>query len=1094
MVEKTGAMELVKGVSSVALLPNPRNNNRSDKHHAPIEMAFKDEKDGGSHTITIPGDILEKAAKATKLQMLHTASLSGDEAEVKRLLGKGVDVNLRDSFGKTPIHNAIIGRHVEIVKQLLKAGANIKNKDERGDTPLHDAARVESEEIVEVLLAEKNCDANAKGFNGYTPLHIAGQIDNVNICRKLVEHGGSVVAAADDKMTPLSSAVAKGASNAVEYFLSKAKEKEIPLEDILYYVDQDGTTLLHLAVDSGILPIVAICLRAGANIRQTKESDGGTAFHLACSQGSLEIVQLLAGEDKDLCKANLVDSEGATPLHKAASFGHTPVVAFQLEQGATVDPLDQKCRTPLFLAALSGQADTVQVLMERGANISLVDLEKRSALHAAVPYEITAEMLCRSPAAKPMIVKLDVTGYAPVHYATRGGGKKVVSLFVSKNKEAATVKSDSQDTPLHIASKYGWLQIVKMLLKKRNVRIINSQNAQGRTPLHLAAGEGHDEITEFLLQAGATIESDQNERTPLHMAALNGSELCVEHILQAHPDCLNILEKHQNTALNLAAMAGHAQIVSRLLSVKEQDILLNAYNQSVLDLAINADKREVTMAIAEHDRWREVILVSPGGGVTQIQTLVRTMPDVAEKVLDRCIEREGDPSSKDYKITYDLGLVQGKYSTDQKFQESLAALRTMAERRRENCLTHPVCYLLMKIKWRKFGWITFFLNLSIYVAFLFCFTALTVYLRSNEQDFCGIVYNTTNLCSSSLIVRETPNPSLVKYSDMQDGFVKLLHIVCIVLACFHLSKEVLQIVRLRLKYFTDITNYIEMAIYATALVYLFSRPWNCKTSTVQAAAFSIFLGWLNLILYFRRMSFYGKYVIMLTAMFKTLLQVMVLFVLFLMAFGTTFYILMDNKPGFSTLWYSILKTFAMTLGELDMENNFIPSSKLNYAPAMNILFILFCLGMPIILMNMLIGLAVGDIDKIQQKSVMDRYVMQVELLLELESSLPSFIMRRVQVTEHIEYPNRKVPLRTRLYDKIQGFGQPENGEDEDELPPALAQIVDKMEDQQNKIDEMYTLVKQQAQVLSQLARREGLDTDNGSNGGRKGIVSWFRKR
>ncbi|EDO46893.1 predicted protein, partial [Nematostella vectensis] len=95
---------------------------------------------------------------------------------------------------------------------------------------------------------------------------------------------------------------------------------------------------------------------------------------------------------------------------------------------------------------------------------------------------------------------------------------------------------------------------------------------------------------------------DQNERTPLHMAALNGSELCVEHILQAHPDCLNILEKHQNTALNLAAMAGHAQIVSRLLSVKEQDILLNAYNQSVLDLAINADKREVTMAIAEHDR------------------------------------------------------------------------------------------------------------------------------------------------------------------------------------------------------------------------------------------------------------------------------------------------------------------------------------------------------------------------------------------------------------------------------------------------------------------------------------------------------------
>jgi hypothetical protein len=30
------------------------------------------------------------------------------------------------------------------------------------------------------------------------------------------------------------------------------------------------------------------------------------------------------------------------------------------------------------------------------------------------------------------------------------------------------------------------------------------------------------------------------------------------------------------------------------------------------------------------NRWREVILVAPGGGVAQIQTLVKRMPDVAE--------------------------------------------------------------------------------------------------------------------------------------------------------------------------------------------------------------------------------------------------------------------------------------------------------------------------------------------------------------------------------------------------------------------------------------------------------------------------------
>ena len=58
----------------------------------------------------------------------------------------------------------------------------------------------------------------------------------------------------------------------------------------------------------------------------------------------------------------------------------------------------------------------------------------------------------------------------------------------------------------------------------------------------------------------------------------------------------------QNTALNLAATTGQASLVSYLLSVKEQEILLNKYNQNVLDLAISNDKEEVAMAIIEHSR------------------------------------------------------------------------------------------------------------------------------------------------------------------------------------------------------------------------------------------------------------------------------------------------------------------------------------------------------------------------------------------------------------------------------------------------------------------------------------------------------------
>lgn len=62
------------------------------------------------------------------------------------------DVNSPDSFGKAPLHNAILGKHVSIVELLLKSGADVKCVDERGDTPLHAAVRVDSEAIVVVRL------------------------------------------------------------------------------------------------------------------------------------------------------------------------------------------------------------------------------------------------------------------------------------------------------------------------------------------------------------------------------------------------------------------------------------------------------------------------------------------------------------------------------------------------------------------------------------------------------------------------------------------------------------------------------------------------------------------------------------------------------------------------------------------------------------------------------------------------------------------------------------------------------------------------------------------------------------------------------
>ena len=58
---------------------------------------------------------------------------------------------------------------------------------------------------------------------------------------------------------------------------------------------------------------------------------------------------------------------------------------------------------------------------------------------------------------------------------------------------------------------------------------------------------------------------------------------------------------------------------------------------------------------------------------------------------------------------------------------------------------------------------------------------------------------------------------------------------------------------------------------------------------------------------------------------------------------------------FQTFEFALMKTFAMTLGELDYENDFIlAKTKPHYPGAVNVVFVLFVLAMPIILMNMLV--------------------------------------------------------------------------------------------------------------------------------------------
>ena len=94
---------------------------------------------------------------------------------------------------------------------------------------------------------------------------------------------------------------------------------------------------------------------------------------------------------------------------------------------------------------------------------------------------------------------------------------------------------------------------------------INAKDQFGRSPLHLAVSYGNNEITEWLLNNGAYVDSQKNNKdTPLHIAADGDVKSCTLLLIQgADPNCVN---NDGETPLSRAVKLTHTKVVKLLLT------------------------------------------------------------------------------------------------------------------------------------------------------------------------------------------------------------------------------------------------------------------------------------------------------------------------------------------------------------------------------------------------------------------------------------------------------------------------------------------------------------------------------------------------
>merc|ERR1712023_518557 len=101
---------------------------------------------------------------------------------------------------------------------------------------------------------------------------------------------------------------------------------------------------------------------------------------------------------------------------------------------------------------------------------------------------------------------------------------------------------------------------------------MGADNSAGLTALHKAIAQGHLEVTQALLSAGAAVnQADNDGWTALHYAAARGHLEVTQALLSAGAD-LDMLDSDGRTALDIAAdrdqmpvvLALHEHVVQRL--------------------------------------------------------------------------------------------------------------------------------------------------------------------------------------------------------------------------------------------------------------------------------------------------------------------------------------------------------------------------------------------------------------------------------------------------------------------------------------------------------------------------------------------------
>ncbi|XP_039294603.1 transient receptor potential channel pyrexia-like [Nilaparvata lugens] len=658
-----------------------------------------------------------------------------------------------------------------------------------------------------------------------------------------------------------------------------------------------------------------------------------------------------------------------TPLQLAASLINYPnkmlIVKMLLDHGARIHDSDKFGRTALYYAAAMGSDEEVKLLLEKGAN-------PNTRCTLKVQDDTVAENVpfAKEESLPEKFEPPKIWGRTPLHKSVLKNQVLCCQLLLEKR---ATVNAlDSEDSsPLLLAGirlpiddkdqLQRYESIVELLVNNgADVNVI----AKGKAlpPLFQAVALGSQKATSILIGAGASLAiiHENSGKNIFHMAVESGQVSTLRQVLNHQNDIknyVNLGDFEGSTPLHQAAYQGNAECL-RILINNGGDLA----NETTQGLS-------VVYAIYQHIPRPTEFLID---------------------LLDSKIICHQAPEKNDNTLHVELDFrILAPRSNSR--QMSVVSLLTAEQR----LIQHPLIEAFIHVKWKKMRWLFFFIFV-LQVCFVLSLSSFSLMLVNPEW------------CIAAKTVGSILRKIIRVLLFMSSLFLNLHNFLEIRL----MSGGVLQLT--------------EPSVNLICYGYGVFMAWTVDESDIytsnkislltHVASLVIVTAWGSLMFQLGRFPSWGYYGLMFSAVLSNVFKVMSTGICMFIGFVLCFWIQFPNK--FKGVWNPFIRMLIMMTGELNDEFFFSYDNESKEMQCSRLVFVVFIVLASIVLTNLMLGLAVNDVQALQLEGHAKHLIKQTEFIVHLErlGTLRAFHSRLFPTRLRQKLQN-KHHVQTRLYVK-----------------------------------------------------------------------------